>query len=183
LHLLFNKITKMKRFIGIAALTIFVSLAGHNAMAQTFKFGHINSDQLMQALPEFDSANVKLEKFRKELINALELMSVELNNKNEAYNKESKNLTDLVKKTKEQELVDMNKRIQDFQTNAQQQLQDKQVEYLQPVYAKVDKAIKDVGKENGFLYIFDVAKGALLYFDETKSTNVLALAKAKLGLK
>jgi len=166
LHLLFNKITKMKRFIGIAALTIFVSLAGHNAMAQTFKFGHVNSDQLIQ-----------------ELINALELMSVELNNKSDAYNKDSKNLTDLVKKTKEQELVDMNKRIQDFQTNAQQQLQDKQVEFFQPVYAKVDKAIKDVGKENGFLYIFDVAKGALLYFDETKSTNVMALAKAKLGLK
>jgi len=183
LHLLFNKITKMKRFIGIAALTIFVSLAGHNAMAQTFKFGHVNSDQLIQALPEYDSANVKLKKFQQELINALELMSVELNNKSDAYNKESKNLTDLVKKTKEQELVDMNKRIQDFQTNAQQQLQDKQVEFFQPVYAKVDKAIKDVGKENGFLYIFDVAKGALLYFDETKSTNVMALAKAKLGLK
>ena len=47
---------------------------------------------LIQALPEFDSANVKLEKFRKELINALELMTVELNNKSEAYNKESKNL-------------------------------------------------------------------------------------------
>jgi outer membrane protein len=173
----------MKRFIGIAVLTIFVSLAGHDAMAQSMKFGHINSDELIQALPEFDSAQVKLEKFRKELINALELMSVELNNKSDAYNKESKNLTDLVKKNKEQELIDMQKRIQDFQSNAQTQLQDKQVEFFQPVYAKVDKAIKDVGKENGFIYVFDVAKGALLYFDETKSTNVMALAKAKLGLK
>ena len=173
----------MKRFIGIAALTIFVSLAGHNAMAQTFKFGHVNSDQLIQALPEYDSANVKLKKFQQELINALELMSVELNNKNEAYNKESKNLSDIVKQAKEGEIMDIQKRIQEFQTNAQTQLQDKQAEFFQPVYAKVDKAIKDVGKENGFLYIFDVAKGALLYFDETKSTNVMALAKAKLGLK
>ncbi len=62
-------------------------------------------------------------------------------------------------------------------------LQEKQVELFQPIYAKVDKAIKDVGKENGFLYVFDIAKGSLLYFDETKSTNVMALAKAKLGLK
>lgn len=173
----------MKRFIGIAALTIFVSLAGHNAMAQTMKFGHVNSDELIQALPEFDTANVKLEKFRKGLINELELMSVELNNKNDSYTKESKNLSDLVKKAKEQEIVDMQKRMQDFQAGAQQQLQDKQVELFQPVYARVDKAIKDVGKENGFMYVFDVAKGALLYFDETKSTNIMALAKAKLGLK
>ena len=152
-------------------------------MAQNFKFGHINSDELIQSMPEYDSATVKLEKFRKELVNALDLMSVEFNTKNEAYQKESKNLSDIVKQTKEQELMDMQKRIQDFQTNAQQQLQNKQTEVFQPIYAKVDKAIKDVGKENGFLYVFDVAKGALLYFDEAKSTNVLALVKTKLGLK
>jgi outer membrane protein len=46
--------------------------------------------------------------------------------------------------------MDMQRRIQEFQNNAQKQLQDKQVELFQPIYAKVDKAIKDVGKENGF---------------------------------
>jgi len=173
----------MRRFISITTLTIILALVGHSATAQSFKFGHINSDELIQAMPEYDSATVKLEKFRKELVNALELMQVELNTKNEAYQKESKNLSDIVKQTKEQELIDMNKRIQDFQANAQQQLQNKQTEVFQPIYAKVDKAIKDIGKENGFLYIFDVAKGSLLYFDETKSTNIMPLAKAKLGLK
>jgi len=173
----------MKRSLTIALLIIVIALAGQSAMAQNYKFGHINSDELIQTMPEYDSATVKLEKFRKELVNALELMSVELNTKNEAYQKESKNLSDIVKQTKEQELVDMNKRIQDFQTNAQTQLQNKQTEVFQPIYAKVDKAIKDVGKENGFFYVFDVAKGALLYFDETKSVNILPLVKTKLGLK
>jgi Outer membrane protein len=170
----------MKRFTAIAALLVFVVAAGHS---QNLKFGHVNSDELIQAMPEFDSATTKLEKFRKELVNALDLMTVELNNKNDAYTKEAKNLTDIVKQTKEQELIDLNKRIQEFQQNAQEQLQNKQVELFQPIYTKVDKAIKDVGKENGFLYVFDVAKGALLYFDETKSTNILALAKTKLGIK
>lgn len=144
----------MKRFTAIAALIIFVAAAGHS---QNLKFGHVNSDELIQAMPEYDSATANLEKFRKELVNALELMTVELNNKNDAYSKESKNLTDIVKQTKEQELIDLNRRIQDFQQNAQTQLQNKQVELFQPIYTKVDKAIKDIGKENGFLYIFDVA--------------------------
>lgn len=173
----------MKRFISIAVLMIVVAVAGRSAMAQNFKFGHINSDELIQLMPDYDSATVKLEKYRKELINALELMSVEFNNKNEAYQKDSKNLSDIVKQTKEQELVDMQKRIQDFQNDAQQKLQAKQSEVFQPVYAKVDKAIKDVGKENGFLYVFDIARGSLLYYDETKSTNILSLVKTKLGLK
>jgi len=174
----------MKRIIGIAILMSIITLGGQKALAQNIKFGHINSDELIQALPEFDSANVKLERFRKDLINALELMTVELNNKSDVYNKESKNYTDIVKQTKEQELVDMNKRIQEFQNNAQQQLQEKQASLFQPIMAKVDKAIKEVGKENGFVYIFSVGQGSsLLFFDETKSTNVMPLAKAKLGLK
>ncbi len=168
----------MKRIIGIAALVILVATT---AQSQNLKFGHINSDELIQIMPEFDSANAQLETFRQELINALELMTVELNNKSDAYNKESKNLTEVVRQTKEQELVDLNRRIQDFQANAQEQLQNKNIELFQPIYTKVEKAIKDVGKENGFLYIFNT--GSLLYFDGSKSVDVLPLAKTKLGLK
>ena len=49
----------MKRFIGIAILTSLIFLVGQNAMAQNIKFGHINSDELIQSMPEFDSAQVK----------------------------------------------------------------------------------------------------------------------------
>lgn len=173
----------MKRFIGIAAATIILAFVGQEAKSQNLKFGHINRNELIQALPEFDSANVKLQSFQKELVNALELMSVELNNKNDTYTKENKNYTEIVRKTKEQELVDMNRRIQEFQNNAQEQLQNKQAELFQPITVKADKAIKDIGKENGFIYVFDLSSGQLIYFDESKSTNVMPLAKAKLGLK
>jgi outer membrane protein len=174
----------MKRLTGIAVVIFIIGFISQDAFAQNLKFGHIASDELIQSLPEYDSATKKIEKFRQDLINALELMQVELNNKSEAYNKESKNLTDIVKQTKEQELMDMNNRIQQFQASAQQQLQEKQAEYFQPIMAKVDKAIKDIGKENGFVYIFTVGQGSsLVYFDETKSTNILPLAKTKLGIK
>lgn len=174
----------MKRLTVIAAFTALLVIIGQDAMSQNLKFGHINRNELIQSLPEFDSANVKLQNFQKELVNALELMSVELNNKNETYNKESKNYTEVVRQTKEQELIDMNRRIQEFQQSAQQQLQDKQMQLFQPITEKVDKAIKDTGKENGMVYVFDVSGGGqVLYFDETKSTNILPLARAKLGVR
>ncbi len=174
----------MKRLAGIAVVLFLLGFIGQDINAQNLKFGHINSDELIQSLPEFDSANAKLEKFRQDLINALELMQVELNNKSETYNKEAKNLTEIVRQTKEQELMDMNRRIQEFQSTAQQQLQEKQAELFQPIMAKIDKAIKDVGKENGFIYIYTVGQGStLVYYDETKSTNIMPLAKAKLGIK
>jgi len=170
----------MKRFLAIAVVVVFAASAGYS---QNVKFGHVNGNELIQAMPEFDSARVKLENFRQELENALEIMTVQLNNMNDAYTKDNKNWTDIVKQTKEQEIIDLNKRMQDFQANAQEQLQNKQVELFQPIQLKVDKAIKEVGKENGFIYVFDIGTGVLLYFDETKSTNVMPLCKAKLGIK
>jgi len=173
----------MKRFIAIAALTIAVMFAGRSASAQNLKFGHINSNELIQAMPEFDSARVALEKLNTELQNAAELLQVELNNKYEAYLKDGKNMTDLVRQTKEQELQDYQRRLTEFQTNAQNQMQEKQVALFTPVTEKADKAIKEVGKANGFIYVFDLSQPQIIYFDDTKSTDIMTLAKAKLGLK
>jgi outer membrane protein len=173
----------MKKFSLPIIEGIFLLFTCYAVNGQALKFGHINTDELIKAMPEYDSAMAKLQRTQKELVNALELMQVELNNKIEQYNKESKNLTDLVRQTKEQELADMNKRIQDFQLQAQNRLQEEQANLTKPIFDKVDKAIKEVGKEGGFIYIFDVAKGELLYFDESKSINVLQLVKNKLGIK
>ena len=173
----------MKRLISISISIVFIISAGYEAMAQSLKFGHINSNELIQVMPEFDSARIKLEKLRQELTNYLEIMSADLNNKYNSYLNDNKNLSEIVKQTKEQELSDMNSRIQEFQSNAQTQLQEKQTALFSLVYAKLDNAIKSTGKENDFLYIFDSSQGDLLYFDKTKSIDITALVKMKLGLK
>jgi outer membrane protein len=176
---------KMKRFVGILALIVMVALTGQKTEAQNFKFGHINTDELVKAMPEYDSAMAKLQRTQKELLNQLEIMQVELANKADAYNKVMKTLTDIVRQSKEQELQDIQTRIQNFQTQANTTLQEEQTSLTTPIFNKIDKAIKDVGKEGGFIYVLDVSpvKGQVLYFDETKSINILAQVKSKLGLK
>jgi outer membrane protein len=171
----------MKRFIGIIMLSIILIIAGQSLGAQNFKFGYINKDELLKAMPDYDSANVKLEALRKELVNQLALMQDEFSNKTADYNNGSNSLSDVVRKTKEEELKDLNNRIQLFQVKANQQINDKNAELIQPIEAKADKAIKDVAKEQGFTFVFDV--GVLYYFDEKKSINMLPLIKTKLGLK
>jgi outer membrane protein len=173
----------MKRLICISISLVFIISAGYETKAQSLKFGHINSNELIQAMPEFDSARIKLEQLRQELTKYLEIMSADLNNKYNSYMKDNKNLSEIVKQTKEQEMRDMNSRIQEFQSTAQSQLQEKQNELFNPVYAKLENAIKATGKENDFLYIFDSSQGDLLYFDKTKSIDITAFVKMKLGLK
>ena len=174
----------MKKLSLIIIISVFFGLAGQKLNAQDIKFGHIDTEELIQALPDFDTAIARLERFSRDLSNQLEIMQVEFNNKYNDYNRDMESLTDLVKQTKEQELSDMLRRINEFQQNAQQQVDERQAEYFQPMIAKVDKAIKDVGKENGFIYIFAIGQGtSVSYFDETKSIDIMPLAKAKLGIR
>ena len=171
----------MKRIIGILTLVILVTFAGQNTGAQNLKIGYLNKDEIYRAMPDYDSATVRVENFRKELVKQLEEMQSEFDNKTSAFDKESKNLPDLVRKTREQELKDLNIRIQLFQVKASQQVNNKNTELIQPLTAKVDKAIKDVGKEQGFTFVIDAA--LMYYFDPNRCTDILPLVKKKLGLK
>lgn len=170
----------MEKVFGLL-LTAALIFTAQDGIAQSFKTGHINRDDIVMAMPDYDTAMKAYNAYGQELTNALELMQVEYNNKLDQYVKDSKNLTDLVKTNKEQELADMQNRIANFQQQAQVQLQDKQVALLNPIIERVTAAINDVAKAQGFVYVYDVR--TLIYFDATKSTDVAPLVKTKLGLK
>lgn len=170
----------MKRIFGIILFALMITSA-QDATAQALKFGHITRDEVIMAMPEYDTAMKQYNAFGQELSNALEIMQVELNNKYDAFTKESKNLSEIVKANKEQELADMQNRINTFQQGAQTQLQEKQAELLNPIVEKTTKAINDVAKEGGFIYIYDAR--SLIYFDPAKSVDITPLVKAKLGIK
>jgi outer membrane protein len=170
----------MKKVFGLL-LTAALIFTAQDGIAQSFKTGHINRDDIIMAMPDYDTAMKAYNAYGQELTNALELMQVEYNNKLDQYVKDSKTLTDLVKTNKEQELSDMQGRIANFQQQAQVQLQEKQTELLNPIIERVTAAINDVAKAQGFIYVYDVR--TLIYFDATKSTDVAPLVKAKLGLK
>ena len=69
--------------------------------------------------------------------------------------------------------------MQTFQVSAQQNFQKKESELFQPIVEKLQKAIKDVGAEGKFIYIYEEA--TLLYRSD-KSVDVTDLVKAKLGM-
>ena len=152
------------------------------AQKANIKLGHINSQELLSLMPERDSAQAAFERYQKRLADQLDGMQVELNKKYQDFAAEQDNLTDLIKKTKSQEIQDIQTRIQEFQNTAQQEMQKKQNELMQPIIEKAQKAIKDVARENGFTYIFDLATGGILYFSED-TENIMPLVKTKLGLK
>jgi outer membrane protein len=173
----------MKRLIQLILVTAPLFI-GNSVIAQApIKLGHINSQDLYTAMPEMDSAQKKLETIAKQYETTLEQLQVEFNKKYEEYTKLTQDPTavDLILRTKEDELQTLQQRIQGFQQEAQNEITRKRTEFFQPVQEKAQKAISDVGSENGFTYIFDVNAGILYAADNT--IDVLPLVKKKLGLE
>lgn len=146
------------------------------------KFGHINTQELMNLMPETDSAKMKLQRETKHLEEELDQMQVELNKKYNDYLANRESLSKLVRDTKEAELQEMQQRLQNFQMSAENELQNLRTELFKPIYDKVNKAIEKVGKANNFTYIFDSSVGAVLYYSE-QSIDIMPLLKKELGLK
>ena len=167
---------KLSRLTLVAALV----LCSTTLFAQ--KFGYINTQELIAAMPERDSAQVKLQNYTKELGTQLESIQVEFNNKYQEYQKSMGSLTESVRQLKEKELQDLQTRYEEFQQMAQQDIQKMQAQLMGPVIERAENAIKKVGKANGFLVVFDQSSGAMAYFDEAMLTDVLPMVKKELGI-
>jgi len=169
----------MKKTFSLLLIAI-MALCG-SAMAQkNIKLGHINSTELMQIMPGRDSAQTVLQNEMTELENTLKSMSSELETRYNDYLSKQDAMSDLIKQTKQRELQDMQARAQEFQKNAEQQLQERQAELLKPIIDRAKKAIEEVAKENGYTYVFDSGVGTLLYSQD--SDDLMPLVKKKLGI-
>lgn len=165
--------------ISIVAAVLLSALA--TSAQKTGKFGHINSNDLLLVMPEKDTAEIQLQNYAKELELQLSTMTSEYEKKYTDYQQNVGSMSEVIRSSKEEEIMDLQNRIQEFQTRAQQSLQKKEAEIMEPLIKKAKDAINEVAKANGYTYIFDSGVGALLYFPE--GDDILPLVKVKMGIK
>lgn len=167
----------MKKALFVASLVLMFAVAN----AQTPKFGHINSAELLQAMPEVKGADSTLQAYQKTLEDENSSMLAEYKTKTDDYTKNNATWTDAVKQVKQQEIQDLESRIQSFQQDAQEKLSSKKEELYTPILKKAEDAIKEVAKTNGYSYVFDTSGGAVVYTED--ANDLLPLVKKQLNLK
>lgn len=146
------------------------------------KFGHVSSDVLVQAMPEYDSAQQKLQNLQQQYEQEIERIQVEINKKIEEFNQSEATMSDLIKEAKASEIQELQMRLQNFSQTAQQDLQQQGMRVIQPVMEKARNAINEVAKEHGLIYVFDLSQGNPVYTSE-ESLDMVPLVKAKLGIQ
>jgi outer membrane protein len=170
----------MKKLFKVALVAVCMIFMGNFAKAQT-KIGHIDFGAVYTSMPEFKTINTQLDAFKKQFIDQLTALNTELQTKSQAYQAGLSTMTPAVKTAKESELNDLNKRMQDYQTSAQQQVEAKGNELSKPLLDKVKAAVTAVAKEKGYGYVIDTSQTALLVAPD--GDNLMAAVKLKLALK
>ncbi len=165
----------MKKSIILILIGLSIAIG---AQAQK-KSGYVSSAELLEAMPERKAAQDKYEAYEKQISEEFNIMQKDLMTKYEDFDKTKATMSETMKGVKAKEIDDLSRRLQQFETKAQEDLQKKQAELLEPLFEKARKAIQDVGKEGGYDYIYDAQY--LLYAKD--SENVLPQVKAKLGIK
>jgi outer membrane protein len=170
----------MRHLLSVITFSLLL-LVGASASAQTLKFGHIDFQQLVQGMTEYDTAQKAMAKLQTDLESQLSVMQKEYQTKGQEYVALVKqaNVTDAIRQAKEADIQSLQERISTFQQSAQDNLQKEQTKQMQPVVEKARKAVSDVAKEQGLIYVFDAP--SILYFDAALSVDILAAAKSKVG--
>lgn len=146
------------------------------------RVAHINTLAILEEMPEYKAAEKKLKTYGEELEAQIMSMLEEYQKKAQEFETKQDSMSGLMKKTKQDELLDMQSRIQQFQQNAEQEYANKQNELFAPVMEKMQKAIGVVTHEQGYTYMLDISSGSIVYIGDD-AIDATPLVKRKLGIK
>ncbi len=167
----------------IVALFAFIFLGVAGQAQDQLKIGYTNVDYIMSQLPEAKSIQKELEDYQTQLTTQIQTKVQDFQKRAGEYQKNAETMTDVTRAAEERELQSQQTNIQKFQQEAEQSMQKKQAELLQPVYEKIGNAIKEVRKSAGYTHIFssDVG-GAAILLDARDEDNISDLVLKQLGV-
>jgi len=162
-----------------------LSIAAAMPAAAQMKIGYLNSEAIMQQLPEAQDAQKQLDGITADWQTELTKMQSDLQHKFEEYDKKKLIMSDKRRSEVEKELQDMDRKMVDYRTakfGTSGELFAKQNELMKPIQDKVFKAVKDVADEGGYDYVFDKSSTTLLMYSNEKN-DLTAKVLAKLQQK
>jgi outer membrane protein len=149
------------------------------AQVKEVHFGHIDTQALLEAMPERNSIQTEIEGAAAQYEEEIVRMQGELEAKVAEYQQKAESWPTAIRAQKEQDITQDQQGLEQFYATVQQELAMLEQGLLEPMIERARKAIEDVGAEEGFTYIFDTSTGGTVY---NGGEDVMALVKAKLGL-
>jgi len=164
--------------LGLMMAALLFSVDGTAQIMQA-RFGHIDTQALLEAMPERNSIQSEIEGAAGQYEQEIVRMQGELEAKVAEYQQKAESWPTAIRAQKEQDITQDQQGLEQFYATVQQELAMLEQSLLEPMIERARTAIEEVGAEEGFTYIFDTSTGATVY---NGGEDVLGLVKAKLGL-
>ncbi len=152
-----------------------------NAQTAPLKIGYADVEYIFSQMPEAKQIDNELQTLQGQLKKQYDTKVAEFQKKLKEYQDPANStLPDAVKQNSERELQQLQQNIQKLEQDSQTDLQKKQVSLMEPVYAKVGKAIEEVAKENAFSLILNQQISGLdviLFGDDKLDVSDIVLKK------
>ncbi|MDR2951513.1 MAG: OmpH family outer membrane protein [Prevotella sp.] len=173
----------MKKFYLIAVLAISLFFV-ENITAQTTvqQIAYINSNEILEAMPEKVRASNKLIDLNNKYKEELTVMQNDYNKKYSDFISYQTSMAENIRLRRMQELYELERQINDFMKVAQEDVSNQEKELIDPMKQKVKDAIYKVGVERGFVCIYDLANPGIA-FVTPDATDATPFVKQKLGIR
>ncbi|MDR2146559.1 MAG: OmpH family outer membrane protein [Tannerella sp.] len=150
--------------------------------AQVQKHAVVDEMSVIGAMPEIPSVETEIAKLTKEFQAEYQKLLDDYNRKFSAFTQQQDSLSENIKILRLQEIQEITTKTQNFVPMAEETIARKRQELLTPIQEKVQKAIQEVGAENGLAYILPKDPQIVLY-SGSSAIDVTDKVKAKLGIK
>ena len=168
----------MKKFTILGLFAVITLLSATASQAQT-KIGYISADEIIGLMPEAAKIDTALNDFQQALYQAAQEKQTAFNDAVAKFYKDSATMTASVKEVKRTELQKQVQELSGAEQQIQQQFEQKRQELSLPLQRKLQQAIQNVAKENGYNYVFP--REALLVMPPADDLG--PLVRKKLGIK
>ena len=168
----------MKQFKTILFATTLCLATLNFAQAQS-KIAHIDTQELIQAMPETKSAQAELQTLSKTYQTDMQSSVTEFQNLLKQYESEAPTKTEEENSKRSQEIQEKQQRLQQFQADAQKDLQQKERDLMKPITEKAKDAIDKVAAAQGFDYVLDSSVGVIIV---SNGKDLLGDVKKELGI-
>lgn len=154
----------------IISILFFVGLLSSPLPAQ-LKIGYIDSDTIMDNLPDVQDARQKLDAMIRDWQTELRNLEAEHKKKNDDFDKRNLVMTDQTRTEAEKELADLERNISDFRDKKfgpKGELFQKQDELMKPLQNKIFNVIQEIAADEDFDYVFDRSGDIIFLYAKTE---------------
>jgi len=162
----------LKKFLFVAALLITsVTLSAQ-------KIAYVNTESLYMDMPEVSELESTIATLNESYRTELTKMQEEFQKKYAEFMEQQESLPENIRVRRQQEVQELQLRIQNFVEVAEEDVQKKQRELLEPINLKIKDTIKKVAEENSYTYVIE---GGVLLYTAPDGIDATPMVKQKLS--